>query len=731
MKLTDRIQYSAANLTDLIHIVVTGDTSQNPAGSSYKVTLEQVIALVPPSTNSSGDTYWISGSTWSGGSFSIKANNNSGLDATGNYALAEGSGTTASGRASHAEGSGTIASGLASHAEGNKTTASGRASHAEGGGHLIEGPVTTFFPTIATAEASHSEGWGTIASGIASHAEGSYTTASGSSSHAEGLVTTALGSYSHAEGDGTIASGSSSHAEGYLTTAIGTYSHAGGSGSISSGSTSFVHGTSSIAGGSNTIVFGANITGTSANTTYVDGLNIKTVGSGTSVYNLGIDVGGNVITNINQINGYNVKDYGLLGDGITDDSAALNTLLNTTAPTGSTIYFPPGNYIINTPVIVLDKQFFWDGAFATIIANSNGRICDISSTTDLASKWKFTNLIFKGTGSGSNQYGFYFSANSGSFVFDNCSFDDFGGGGVAVANTNNSTSLGGLFNGCKFYDNIIGIDASLSRAEYLQIIGCDFFTNGTGIICNSGNILINGCNINYNTIGISLLNGVNDSHGIISSNNINHNTTNLSINGISYGMTFSNNNFYQGNFSIINSPSVKFIGGIIDLASYTLTNNSDLSFEHVTFQSGYTNTVALTGTTPTFFKCTGTIPAGYYNNNGAWIDYSSSSTLIGWSSTSQKEIKFTLIGKTVLISFNINGTSNSAATSFTVPFTSVAPHKVTSCYATSNGVPITTGGVCWNNSGTGIIDIFSDWALNSSFSLSGAKQVIGYITIEI
>jgi len=53
--------------------------------------------LVPTSTGLSADTYWISGSTWNGTNFPIKALNDSGLDATGAYALAEGYATLASG----------------------------------------------------------------------------------------------------------------------------------------------------------------------------------------------------------------------------------------------------------------------------------------------------------------------------------------------------------------------------------------------------------------------------------------------------------------------------------------------------------------------------------------------------------------------------------------------------------------------------------------------------------
>lgn len=46
----------------------------------------------------------------------------------------------------------------------------------------------------------------------------------------------------------------------------------------------------------------------------------------------------------------NVKDYGAKGDGVTDDSSAIQSVLNTY--TGNTIYFPPGTYIIGTTLVL-------------------------------------------------------------------------------------------------------------------------------------------------------------------------------------------------------------------------------------------------------------------------------------------------------------------------------------------------------------------------------------------
>ena len=128
-----------------------------------------------------GDTYWVSGST---GLFSLKTNNTSGLDATGNYAMAQGFATLSSGAYSHAEGTETTASGGASHAEGELSIANGFASHAEG------------LQSMSIGEASHSEGLTTTAIGDASHAGGSGSIASGETSFIHSFNSIVLGNRS-------------------------------------------------------------------------------------------------------------------------------------------------------------------------------------------------------------------------------------------------------------------------------------------------------------------------------------------------------------------------------------------------------------------------------------------------------------------------------------------------------------------------------------------------------
>ena len=202
-----------------------------------------------------GDTYWTSGST---GNYSIKVKNDSGLDATGNYAIAEGNNTIAIGDNSHTEGNTTIAGWkgftvdyivgglLTLNSSYGDVTSEFTSSIIVSQDGIKYGYNTVTFSSTTNTEiflddTTINGGLNIIADldnlnssfadnimGYSSHAEGQYTKALGDKSHAEGEGSMASGDYSHAEGELTLASGKSSHAEGWLTIASGGASHAEG-----------------------------------------------------------------------------------------------------------------------------------------------------------------------------------------------------------------------------------------------------------------------------------------------------------------------------------------------------------------------------------------------------------------------------------------------------------------------------------------------------------------------
>jgi len=80
--LTSRTLATGVTLSDLIHIVITGDTSQNPEGSSYKATIGQVLDLFSVSANT-----YVTGGTYDNNTGTATFTNNQGgeFDVTGFY----------------------------------------------------------------------------------------------------------------------------------------------------------------------------------------------------------------------------------------------------------------------------------------------------------------------------------------------------------------------------------------------------------------------------------------------------------------------------------------------------------------------------------------------------------------------------------------------------------------------------------------------------------------------
>lgn len=323
MKLTQRPQSPNLNINNIIHVVNTGDTSQAPSGSSYFARLGDILNLISipqdititGGTYSNGtlilnnntggtititgftsggdgtDNYFISGSS---GEYSVKVINDTIIDATGNYAFAEGQNTLASGEASHAEGNFSIASGNYSHAEGNNTVASGNYSHAEGAS------------TIASGEASHSEG---------------------NSSQA-------YGNFSHAEGVNTIAGGNNSFASGFF--------------SVASGNTSFIYSRNSIVTGNNSAVLGGqNITGSADNTVYTPFLNIQSASTDNTLVNILVrDLDGSIkLRSVSTISGSSYNDTYITGGTYSNGSA---TFKNNTGGTFTITGFSTGSSSTDT-----------------------------------------------------------------------------------------------------------------------------------------------------------------------------------------------------------------------------------------------------------------------------------------------------------------------------------------------------------------------------------------------
>ena len=123
-----------------------------------------------------------------------------------------------------------------------------------------------------------------------------------------------------------------------------------------------------------------------------------------------------------------VKDFGAVGDGVTDDTVALQAAVNYCAATSKSLYVPPGTYIISARVFQQTN-----GARITIFgAGYNSSILKAASTLTN------TEMLYFGNSNGHGVYGLFLR--------------DIGldGGGVA----NNVTGIAAIENGLSHFENL-------------------------------------------------------------------------------------------------------------------------------------------------------------------------------------------------------------------------------------------------------------------------------------
>lgn len=141
-----------------------------------------------------------------------------------------------------------------------------------------------------------------------------------------------------------------------------------------------------------------------------------------------------------------------------------------------------------------------------------------------------------------------------------------------------------------------------------------------------------------------------------------------------------------------------------------------------------------TDTAPTIavtVKTTGNVVFGADVYTVALTDYSSTSTVGGWSGSPTKDIRYKLVGKTLTVYYSITGTSNSTSASFTLPYTvnssltnSLQPMGV----QVDNGVDLNGGNVALTG---GSATVSMRRLGGANFTTSGTKTCIGLIVCEI
>jgi hypothetical protein len=312
------------------------------------------------------------------------------------------------------------------------------------------------------------------------------------------------------------------------------------------------------------------------------------------------------------------EQYGALGDGSTNDQAAIASAV----ATGFPVFFGQKNYrVTSTTNLPTGTTILGCGASSIISTTSN-----ISVFTVTGSGVTIDNISFTGNSTGASQRAIDVTGNAGlTLAYNNIKLNGltinlFGGSGIyatlVVGHTGSFHEGSVKAVNCFINSCGTGINAD-TRAEYLSFTGCHIYACTVGLRIVGGNGTFKSGSIVDCTTVISHVGGTNDGKWQIEGNLINHNTTVLTSAAVtSLGSIYTNNSFCaNGTLTLTSSPH-KFNTNLFSTTTINITNSGTSEWINNKFLSA-SPTVNLTGTKPLCFGNTfdsGVVPAALQNS---------------------------------------------------------------------------------------------------------------------
>ena len=200
--------------------------------------------------------------------------------------------------------------------------------------------------------------------------------------------------------------------------------------------------------------------------------------------------------------GANVKSFGAVGDGVTDDTAAFQAAAAYSVANGVIIYVPSATYIVSSLIIcafgAAGGGFVGDGKYNSTIKTKNpsSGIFKFSGTYGVLAEIGLTASVAQMNGA-------LFTSACGSEYYTSLKFDNYfiglqAGGNVCVlrdcdfTNPNSSASVGIIINGYAggmVIDNMVAYVPSITPLAGIQILSCGAVQISNSNIISQGSCL--------------------------------------------------------------------------------------------------------------------------------------------------------------------------------------------------------------------------------------------------
>lgn len=128
---------------------------------------------------------------------------------------------------------------------------------------------------------------------------------------------------------------------------------------------------------------------------------------------------------------------------------------------------------------------------------------------------------------------------------------------------------------------------------------------------------------------------------------------------------------------------------------------------------------------------TGVLPSAN-GGSSAWVDYSATTTVTGFSSTTTTRVWYQVNYKAVTVFFFIIGTSNATTFTFTLPNAHTSNYNGTyiGSFSRNNGITLTTPPGIFMSASSTTVDLYRDIA-QTAWTNSGDKRCAGSFTYQI